>query len=482
MVFADLVGSTEMASDLDPEELRGRLAPFFEVARSTLEEHGGTVEKYVGDAVLAVFGVPRVHTDDPDRAVAAALALTERVASMDQGLAVRVGIETGEVLALDGGDDLSVTGEAVNAAARLQQAAAPGEVLIGERAARACRASEVHEAEAVEAKGFPEPLRVWRAKSAGTERMGTSVPFVGRDDDMALLELVYRRAARDRVPELVTITGDAGVGKTRLASELTERLAATDPAPETLLGRNPPYGRGIAFWALGEILRAAAGAGAEDSVASVHDALGERLASLGAEDADELAHSLATALGGEARDGDVEDELKRAWRRLVALLAGERPLVIGIDDAHWADDGLLDLVEEVVFRQDDVPLMVLCTSRPELLERRPDFGRSARNVTQIELRPLTAEAAGRAGGRAAARRGPRARGARRRRHPAATRSSPRRWPRRSSRGAAARPITSPTPCRRRSQRGSTYCRRGRSARSSTPRSSGRTSSRRHSTT
>jgi class 3 adenylate cyclase/tetratricopeptide (TPR) repeat protein len=394
MVFADLVGSTELASDLDPEELRGRLAPFFAVARSTLEEHGGTVEKYVGDAVLAVFGVPRVHTDDPDRAVAAALALTERVASMDQGLAVRVGIEQGEVLALDRGDDLSVTGEAVNAAARLQQAAAPGEVLVGERAAWACRASEVHQADPVEAKGFPEPLRAWRAASAGTERIGTSVPFVGRDDDMALLELVYRRAARDRVPELVTITGDAGVGKTRLASELTERLAAAEPAPETLLGRNPPYGRGIAFWALGEILRAAAGAGAEDSVASVHDALGERLANLGAEDADELAHALATALGGEARDGDVEDELKRAWRRLVALLAGERPLVIGIDDAHWADDGLLDLVEEVVFRLDDVPLLVLCTSRPELLERRPDFGRSARNVTQIELRPLTAEAAG----------------------------------------------------------------------------------------
>ena len=482
MVFADLVGSTEMASDLDPEELRGRLAPFFEVARSTLEEHGGTVEKYVGDAVLAVFGVPRVHTDDPDRAVAAALALTERVASMDQGLAVRVGIETGEVLALDGGDDLSVTGEAVNAAARLQQAAAPGEVLIGERAARACRASEVHEAEAVEAKGFPEPLRVWRAKSAGTERMGTSVPFVGRDDDMALLELVYRRAARDRVPELVTITGDAGVGKTRLASELTERLAATDPAPETLLGRNPPYGRGIAFWALGEILRAAAGAGAEDSVASVHDALGERLASLGAEDADELAHSLATALGGEARDGDVEDELKRAWRRLVALLAGERPLVIGIDDAHWADDGLLDLVEEVVFRQDDVPLMVLCTSRPELLERRPGLRPLGPQRHPDRASPADRGGRRRAGGRAAARREPRARGARGpgiRGQPVLRRGG---GPgdRRGTR--AARPITSPTPCRPRSQRGSTYCRRGRSERSSTPRSSGRTSSRRHSTT
>src|SRR4051812_28962752 len=296
MVFADLVNSTKLASNLDPEELRGRLAPFFDVCRSALEEHGGTVEKYVGDAVMAVFGVPVTHGDDPDRAVAAALALIERVRAMDQGLDVRIGIETGEVLALDRGGDLSVTGEAVNAAARLQQAAAPGEVLVGERAARACRASEVREAEPIEAKGFPAPLRTWRAECAGTERIGTSVPFVGRDDDMAMLELVYRRATRDRVPELVTITGDAGVGKTRLASELTERLASENPKPETLLGRNPPYGRGIAFWALGEILRAAAGAGADDSVASVHDALGERLANLGADDADELAHWLATAL------------------------------------------------------------------------------------------------------------------------------------------------------------------------------------------
>ena len=393
MVFADLVGSTELAADLDPEDFRGRIAPFFEVARSTLTEHGGTVEKFVGDAVLAVFGVPRAHGDDPDRGVAAALALTERVAAIDHGLSVRVGIETGEVLALDRAGDLSVTGEAVNAAARLQQAAAPGEVLVGERAARACRACELRRADAVDAKGFPEPLLAWRAARAGTERATGSVPLIGREADLELLELVYRRATRDRVPELVTITGDAGVGKTRLASELTERLAAARPAPETLLGRNPPYGRGIAFWALGEMVRGAAGAGADDSVESVHDALAARLADLGAADAGELARALATALGGEARNGDVEDELKRAWRRMVALLAGRRPLVIRIDDAHWADDGLLDLLEEAVFGLDDVPLMVLCTSRPELLERRPDFGRAARNVTQLELRPLTAEAA-----------------------------------------------------------------------------------------
>ncbi len=393
IVFADLVGSTELASSLDPEALRQRLAPFFEVARSALEEHGGTVEKYVGDAVMAVFGVPRANTDDPDRAAAAALQLVDRVARLDQGLSVRVGVETGEVLALDRGGDLSVTGEAVNAAARLQQAANPGEVLVGERTARACRAALVEELEPVNAKGFPSPLPAWRAVRVVAEPRDGGGPFLGRDDDLALLELVYRRAVRDRVPEMVTITGDAGVGKTRLTTELTEALQASDPPPQILLGRNPPYGRGIAFWALGEILRDAAGASADDSVAEVQAALAGRLARLGAPEAEELAAALGTALGGDAIEGDIEDELKHAWRRLVALLASEGPLVIGIDDAHWADDGLLDLLEEVVFRSDDVPLLVLCTSRPELLERRPDFGRAARNVTQIELRPLTREAA-----------------------------------------------------------------------------------------
>ncbi len=399
IVFADLVGSTELASSLDPEELRRRLAPFFEVARSALEEHGGTVEKYIGDAVMAVFGVPQAHGDDPDRAVAAALDLSRRVESLGHELSVRIGVETGEVLAARPGGDLSVTGEAVNAAARLQQAAKPGEVLVGERAARACRAARVAERAPVDAKGFPAPLAAWTAVGAGVvgdaahSGNGASTPFLGRDDDLALLELVHRRATRDRVPQLVTITGDAGVGKTRLATELFEALRSADPAPEILLGRNPAYGRGIAFWALGEVLRGAASAGADDSVGEVHEALAQRLAGLGATDADELAATLGTALGGAAIEGDIEDELKHAWRRLVALLAAERPLVIGIDDAHWADDGLLDLLEEVVFRLDDAPLLVVCTTRPELLERRADFGRAARNVTQIELRPLTRPAA-----------------------------------------------------------------------------------------
>ncbi len=399
IVFADLVGSTELASSLDPEELRRRLTPFFDVARSALEEHGGTVEKFVGDAVMAVFGVPQAHGDDPDRAVAAALDLTHRVSSLESGLSVRIGVETGEVLSTQQRGDLSVTGEAVNAAARLQQGARPGEVLVGERAARACRAARVEEREPIEAKGFPAPLPAWRALDPPADEgppagaRGAATPMIGRDDDLALLELAYRRAARDRAPQLVMITGDAGVGKTRLATELFGALGSADPRPGILMGRNPAYGRGIAFWALGEVIRAAGGASADDSVDQVHEALAARLAELGASDADALATTLATALGGEAAEGDIEDELKHAWRRLVALLAADRPLVIGIDDAHWADDGLLDLIEEVVFRLTDAPLMVVCTSRPELLERRSDFGRAARNVTQIELRPLTPEAA-----------------------------------------------------------------------------------------
>ncbi len=392
MVFADLVGSTELASSLDPEELRRRLAPFFEIARATLEEHGGTVEKFVGDAVLAVFGVPRTHGDDPDRAVTAALELVDRVAAVGDGLAVRIGVETGEVLAIESAGDLSVTGEAVNAAARLQGVAAENEVLVGERAARSCREARLEPRGEIEAKGFPTPLQAWQAVAGGGAGPRREAPFIGRQDDIDLLKLVYRRAVRERLPELITITGDAGIGKTRLTSELIASLREAEPAPEVLLGRNPPYGRGIAFWALGEILRSAAGATADDSVAEVHTALSRRLRTVGADDAEQLATALSSSLGGDERDCDVEDELKRAWRRMVALLAEERPLVIGIDDAHWADDGLLDLFEEAAFSVEGAPLVLLCTSRPELLERRPSFGRAARNVTQIELRPLARDA------------------------------------------------------------------------------------------
>ncbi|HET9120333.1 MAG TPA: AAA family ATPase, partial [Solirubrobacterales bacterium] len=392
MLFADLVGSTRLATQLDPEDLRSRLEPFFEAARSALEEHGGTVEKYIGDAVMAVFGAPVAHGDDPDRAVAAGLAVAERVSELDGELTVRVGIETGEILSVQGAGDLRVTGEAVNAAARLQQAAKPGEVLVGERAARACRKARLEENGAVEAKGIPDALSAYRAVAVEPETAMSGVPLVGRDDDLDMLRLIARRAERERLPQLVTVIGEAGIGKTRLGAELFRELRSGPDPWRTMVGRSPPYGEGIAFWALGEILRDAAGLSTDAQPGEVEAALAEKLADLGASDADQVATGLTVAIRG-APDCDAEEELGRAWRRFVALLATDRPLAIGVDDAHWADEGTLELLEDVAYGIHDSPILVLSTSRPELAERRLQFGRAARNNTQLELLPLDMRAA-----------------------------------------------------------------------------------------
>ena len=386
MLFADLVGSTELATELDPEDLRGRLEPFFDAARDALEQHGGTVEKYIGDAVMAVFGAPVAHGDDPDRAIAAGLTVIDQVSAIDGDLAVRVGIETGEVLAVPESGDLRVTGEAVNAAARLQQAASPGEVLVGERTARACRRAQLERNGNVDAKGMDAPLTAFRAVAVCDEDEVTDVPLVGREDDLAMLRLIARRAAREKVPQLVTVIGEAGIGKTRLGAELFAELR--NEGWRTVVGRSPPYGHGIAFWALGEILHDAAGYSTDARSDEVEPALRDVLEKLGADDAAELAAALVVAMRGAEEGTDAEDELKRAWRRFVALLAADRPLAIGVDDTHWADEGTLNLLEEAAFGLSQAPVMILCTCRPELAERRPEFGRAARNNTQLELMPL----------------------------------------------------------------------------------------------
>jgi class 3 adenylate cyclase/tetratricopeptide (TPR) repeat protein len=391
MVFADLVGSTELASNLDPEDLRGRLEPFFQAARGALEQHGGTVEKYIGDAVMAVFGAPVSHGDDPDRAIAAGLAVVDRVAALDGSLAVRVGIETGEVLAIPQAGDLTVTGEAVNAAARLQQAASAGEVLVGERTARACRRAQLERNGSVDAKGIEEPLPAFRAVAICDEEELSAVPLVGREDDLDMLRLIARRAARERLPQLVTMIGEAGIGKTRLAAELFAELRAE--GWRTVVGRSPPYGHGISFWALGEILHDAAGMSADARADQVERALRGVLQDVGAEDSEDLAVALVVAMRGAEEGTDAEDELKRAWRRFVGLLAAQQPLAIGVDDAQWADEGTLNLLEEAAFGVQSAPVLILCTSRPELAERRPDFGRAARNITQLELLPLDSQSA-----------------------------------------------------------------------------------------
>jgi class 3 adenylate cyclase len=386
MLFADLVGSTELATNLDPEDLRGRLEPFFDAARTALEQHGGTVEKYIGDAVMAVFGAPVAHGDDPDRAIAAALAVIDKVSAIDGNLAVRVGIETGEVLAVPESGDLRVTGEAVNAAARLQQAASPGEVLVGERTARACRRAQLERNGHVDAKGIDNPLTAFRAVAVCDDDELTDVPLIGREDDLEMLRLIARRAAREQAPQLVTVIGEAGIGKTRLAAELFAGLRAD--GWRTVVGRSPPYGHGISFWALGEILHDAAGAPADARADQVEPKLRATLEGVGADDAAELARALVVAMRGAEEGTDAEDALKRAWRRFVALLSADRPLAIGVDDAHWADEGTLNLLEEAAFGLQQARVIILCTCRPELAERRPEFGRAARNNTQLELMPL----------------------------------------------------------------------------------------------
>ena len=388
LVFADLVGSTALVSERDPEDARRLLEPFFEVARTVLEQHGGRVEKFIGDAVVAVFGVPRIHGDDPDRAVAAAIELVARLGDADEGLELRVGIESGEVLATSGGGDLAVTGEPAHAAARLQQAAAPGEILVGERAAGACRTAALDGPHAVSAKGFAEPLRAWRVlgRDASTRE---ATPFLGRGGELEILRLAYMRAVREREPRLVLVTGEAGVGKTRLVRELLGELEAEDPSPAVLIGRNPPYGHGIAFWALAEILRAAAGAPGDAGAEAVREALSARLAQLGATHAEATAETLAASLSGAGEAVDAT-ALARAWRRLLAELAGQRPLVIAVEDAHWADEGFLELLEASATLPGS-PLLVICTARPEIAGLRPDLG-AADGHQRLALRPLTAAA------------------------------------------------------------------------------------------
>ncbi|MFL5869830.1 MAG: ATP-binding protein [Solirubrobacterales bacterium] len=392
VLFVDVVGSTARADGADPEDVRDRNQLYFEACRWRIERHGGVVEKYIGDAVMAVFGAPVAHGDDPDRAVAAGLAVAERVSELDGELAVRIGIETGEVLSMTGPGDLRVTGEAVNAAARLQQAAQPGEVLVGERAAQACRRARLEVNGAVEAKGIPGALGAFRAIAVDPEAELSGIPLIGRDDDLDMLRLIARRAARERLPQLVTVIGDAGIGKTRLGAELFRELRS-DPDPwRTIVGRSPPYGEGIAFWALGEILRDAADLSPDAQPDAVEKSLRELLSELGADDGQSLAADLTIAIRGKP-DCDAEEELNRAWRRFVSLLASDRPLAIGVDDAHLADEGTLELLEDVAYGLHDAPIVVLCTSRPELAERRPNFGRVARNNTQIELLPLDHDSA-----------------------------------------------------------------------------------------
>ncbi len=405
VVFADLVGFTARAETLDPEDVEAILSPYHARLRGELERFGGTVEKFIGDAVMAVFGAPVAREDDPERAVRAALAIRDWAVE-DGGLEVRIAVATGEALvSLDARPESGegmVAGDVVNTAARLQSAAPVNGVLVGETTWRAtATAIDYGEREPVSAKGKAEPVAVWEAVSArarfgidpGQRGGGT---LVGRDEEVGLLVDALARARREHAPQLLTLVGVPGIGKSRLVFELFKSIEQGSELTYWRQGRCLPYGDGIAFWALSEIVKAHTGILETDGAADAEGKLRRALAEILEEGADRdwVERNMRPLVGLAAESdlaGDRRGEAFAAWRRFFEALAEHRPLVLVIEDLHWADDGLLDFVDHLVEWASGVPILVVCTARPELLDRRPGWGGGKRASAIVSLSPLSNE-------------------------------------------------------------------------------------------
>ena len=385
VLFADLVGSTELVATTDPEIVRTRVTGFFEEVAHSLAAHGGTVEKFAGDAVMAAFGVPFAHEDDPERAVRAALAIVEGVREL--GLEVRIGVESGEIVADDALSTFA-TGQAVNVAARLQQAAQPGEVLLGPNVQRLTRDTVVATRIGRQvARGFPAGVDAWRLVSASDEigrRITVSVPFVGREEELDLLANTFARAVRDRRVHLVTVFGEPGVGKSRLTREFT---AGVERAT-VLSGRCLSYGEGITYWALSEMVKAAAGITDGDSMEAAAEKLRTCCGDEAVADLLGLASGVLEAMGGERSTSEIA-WAAQAW---ATELADVQPLVLVFEDIHWAEEEMLSLIEHLAGSVRDVPILILCLARADLLDERPAWGGGRVRATAIELEALPQEA------------------------------------------------------------------------------------------
>jgi class 3 adenylate cyclase len=383
VLFVDLVDSTRLVTAADPEVVRRRVNRFFETVSHCVQQHGGLVEKFAGDAVLAAFGVPQAHEDDALRAARAALAIRKAVDEL--GLEARIGIEAGEVVVEDA-DSTFVTGEAVNVAARLQQGGMPGEILVGPTAYRLAAASVVAEhAGPLEVKGVDGGLRAWRLTDVvdGPGRpLGPRAPLVGREAELDLLENTFARAVRDQRAHLFTIYGEPGVGKSRLAREFVDGVERAS----TLIGRALPYGEGVTYWPLAEMVKAAAGISDDDPLEEAFEKLRECCAEEAVADVLGLASGLLTSLEGERS----AHEIAWATRELLASIAKVQPLVLLFEDIHWAEEPLLEVIEHVADRV-RAPVLILCLARPELLDTRPDWGGGRVRSTAIELEPLSQE-------------------------------------------------------------------------------------------
>jgi class 3 adenylate cyclase len=411
ILFVDLVGFTATSERADPEDVRARLRPYHGRVKQEIERFGGTVEKFVGDAVMAAFGAPVAHEDDAERAVRAGLSvlgaideLNEEVPGLE--LSVRAAVNTGEALVALGARRAEgegfVTGDVVNTAARLQQAAPVGTLVVGEQTFQTtAQAIDYEELEPISAKGKADPLSLWLAVRAprplGTEHdEGARAPLVGREHELALLRETYSRTLRESSIQLVTLTGEPGVGKSRMVAEL--RLLV-DEQPGRVVwrqGRCLPYGEGITFWALGEIVKAQAGVLESDGPERASEKLAAAVKEV-VEETPEWAWfqaMLAPLVGASSAESDGAAERSQsftAWRRFFEGVASRGPLVLVFEDLHWADAAMLEFIEHLVDWSTDVPLLVLCTARPELYERRAGWGGGKRNSATVSLSPLTTQ-------------------------------------------------------------------------------------------
>jgi DNA-binding SARP family transcriptional activator/class 3 adenylate cyclase/tetratricopeptide (TPR) repeat protein len=406
VLFADLVGFTSRSEQLDPEDVRAFQSPYYARLRIELERFGGTVEKFIGDAVMALFGAPVAHEDDSERAVRAALAIRDWVLEQEAGLQLRIAVNTGEVLVTLGaqpnqGEGMA-SGDVVNTTARLQAAAPVNGILVGETTYRATsQVITYRPADPVAAKGKPNPVPAWEALEARS-RFGVDLgrasrmPLVGRIHELGVLTDALARVRRDRSPQLVTIVGVPGIGKSRLVAELF-RVVADDPSELIYWrqGRSLPYGDGVTFWALGEMVKAQAGILETDSPEQAEQKLHASVAELITQVADAQwieGHLRPLAgLGSDTSVGssDGRDEAFTAWRRYFEGLAEKGPLTLVFEDLHWADDNLLDFIEHLVDWASGVPMLVVCTARPELFERRSGWAGGKRNAIALSLSPLS---------------------------------------------------------------------------------------------
>lgn len=423
VLFADVTGSTELGERLDPERLRDVMASYFAAMRAEIEAEEGTVEKFIGDAVMAAFGVPSAHDDDPNRALRAALRMASRLETLNPELllehevtlSMRIGVNTGEVIAVRDprpGEPM-VTGDAVNAAARLEQAAEPGQILVAERTARAARGFRFRDLGGLPVKGKAEPVKALELLEAtegpeGAARgvPGISAPMVGREEEVALLRTVYQRVVNEGRPNLVTIYGDPGVGKSRLTREFVAWVERQKPSPTVLAGRCLPYGEGVTYWPLAEILKAHAGVLDSDphdsALAKIRSGVDRLVPAEISPDPTRTAAALAFTLGLEdpglpfahVSPRQVRLETHSAWRAFFSAIASESPTVVVIEDIHWADPALLDLLEELADRLSG-PVLLLCQARPDLTHRRPGWGGGRRNYNSIFLEPLSIQDADR---------------------------------------------------------------------------------------